>query len=112
MTDADLMALFDSRAACPQCADQRPSVDGVRCPTCERLKRLRWRGSYTSEAPFLVALELALECEDQAADSGYCFAVGVRSLCQSRAQADFEGSYVLVEVIENDKLDPILKEES
>lgn len=58
------------------------------------------------------ALELALEREDRAADSGYCFAVVVRGLCQSRAQADFEGSYVLVEVIENNKHDPILKEKS
>ncbi|MGJ5620432.1 hypothetical protein [Sulfitobacter sp. MF3-043] len=58
------------------------------------------------------ALERALACEDQAADSGYCFAVGVRSLCQSRAQADYEGSYALVEVIENNKHDPILKEEA
>ncbi len=49
----------------------------------------------------LRALELAIECEDQAADSGYCFAVVVRNLCQSRAQADFEGSYALVEVIES-----------
>lgn len=46
------------------------------------------------------ALELALEREDRAADSHYILAVKVRSLCQSRAQADFEGSYVLVEVIE------------
>lgn len=47
-----------------------------------------------------IALERALECEDQAADCDYIFAVMVRSLCQSRAQADYEGSYVLVEVIE------------
>ena len=58
------------------------------------------------------ALERALECEDQAADRDYIFAVTVRSLCQSRAQADYEGSYILVEVIEDDKHDPILKEES
>lgn len=46
------------------------------------------------------ALELALVCEDQAPDCDYVFAVMVRSLSQSRAQADYVGSYVLVEVIE------------
>lgn len=46
------------------------------------------------------ALELAIEHEDQAADIGYSFAVVVRGLCQDRAQADFEGDHVLIEVIE------------
>ncbi len=46
------------------------------------------------------ALEQALEQEDQVADCGYDFAVMVRSLCQSRAQADYEGDYVIVEVID------------
>ncbi len=47
-----------------------------------------------------IALELALEREDQAADSNYILAVKVRSLCQSRAQADYEDNHVLVEVID------------
>ena len=47
------------------------------------------------------ALEFALLYEDQVADSGYSFAVVVRELCQSRAQADYEGGHVLIEVIEN-----------
>lgn len=48
-----------------------------------------------------IALERALECEDQAADCDYSFAAMVRALCQSRAQAEFEGNHVLIEVIEN-----------
>jgi hypothetical protein len=47
------------------------------------------------------ALECAFEREDEAADCDYLCALMVRELCQWRAQADFEGSYVLIEVIEN-----------
>lgn len=62
-----------------------------------RADELLWQGHGDTQT----ALELALECEDQAAGCGYDFAVMVRALCQSRAQADFEGDHVLIEVIEN-----------
>ena len=70
----------------------------LRVPINVRMKADELLKQANSDAQ--TALEMAIECENQAEDCGYHFAVMVRSLCQSRAQADYEGDHVLIEVIE------------
>lgn len=125
--DNELMRAFRNGEPCPECGDtgrvfseDEQIVED--CPSCERVTALL-SGKVATEYLVLnvptrvriradellrqadgdkqIALERALLCEDQAADSDYAFAVMVRSLCQSRAQADYEGNHVIVEVIEN-----------
>ncbi len=128
--DDELLRAFHSGEACPECGDtgrvfSEDTQGEEDCPSCERLMVLlpdtvatnylvlnvpisvRMRADELlrqADGDKQTALELALECEDQVADSGYSFAVVVRELCQSRAQADYEGDHVLVEVIDTTQI--------